>query len=95
MSGFQGKKNVYTCDTCGRQTVTVDRDDGTTPFMIDCTGSGCKGYMQSSLYRVDQALPATHEWYRPALSEMKNRKRHLRDHVERGGLLLREIGAAS
>lgn len=28
--------NVYVCRKCGGHTVTVDVDDGVTPFMIGC-----------------------------------------------------------
>jgi hypothetical protein len=93
MSGFQGKKNVYTCDTCGRQMVTVDRDDGVTPFATRCS-CPARAHMTSSMYQVDQALPATHEWYRPAPGTLL-KSIHVHEHVKRGGLLLREIGAVS
>src|SRR3974377_965449 len=33
-------ENVYTCRKCGGHTVTVDRDEGVTPFMIGCRESG-------------------------------------------------------
>src|SRR4051812_6698473 len=64
MSGFQGQKNVYVCQTCGHNTVTIDRDDGTTPFLTGCTKDGCKGTAQSRCYQVLEPLVPTHEWYR-------------------------------
>ncbi|MDO8476746.1 MAG: hypothetical protein Q7W02_11280 [Candidatus Rokubacteria bacterium] len=49
--GFQGlpvsvagKVNVYVCPKCGRGTVTIDRDEGTTPFLLRCRASGREGY---------------------------------------------------
>jgi len=56
--------NVYVCQKCGGYTVTVDVDEGTTPFMIGCRagaiedfGEGvavvnnkCKGFAYSSFY---------------------------------------------
>jgi hypothetical protein len=87
---FQGKLNRYTCRECGGAFVTIDRDDGVTPFMTGCQMRvGCKGPAQSALYRVEQSLRPTHEWYRPTVLE------HLRpgerQHVEMGGLLLRRV----
>ena len=95
--GFKGKKNVYTCKQ-NHRTVTIDRDDGTTPFMIQCLfgpeGSApvCKSMAESSFYRCDQSLVATHEWYKPSAEEMSREKRPaILQHVAMGGLLLRRI----
>lgn len=88
--GFKGKKNIYTCDKCKGHVVTVDKDRGVTPFMIECKATdGCKGMMQSSIYRVfDQEMRADYEWYRPTAPEVV--KPHLQHHVDQGGLLLRK-----
>ncbi|MGX9389778.1 hypothetical protein ACWX0K_10870 [Nitrobacteraceae bacterium UC4446_H13] len=88
-SSFKGKKNIYTCDTCGGHIVTVDIDAGVTPFMIACkVAETCEGTMRSSLYRVfDQSMRASHEWYRPAPPEALTGSQL--DHVMMGGLLLR------
>lgn len=89
---FRGKLNIYTCDTCRGHIVTIDMDAGTTPFMIAChavqEGEGqCKGRMTSSMYRVfDQSMRPDYEWYRPTGYVIPN----LRDHVNRGGLLMRK-----
>ena len=87
--GFAGKKNIYTCDTCHGHIVTIDLEDGVTPFMIGCRATErCKGMMKSSMYRVfDQTMAATHEWYKPGSAE--NLDYDTRKHVEQGGLLLR------
>lgn len=90
MAGYQGKINIYVCDVCKGNMVTIDRDDGTTPFMTSCKAKyGCEGPMVSSMYRVDQTLRPTHEWYAPTVLD------HLRpaerQHVEMGGLLLRRV----
>lgn len=85
-----GKKNRYTCQECGFQFVTVDKDPGTTPFMCGCQKPGCKGTAQSEFYRVDQSLPATHEWYRASDVEARGMKPHVRQHHDMGGLLLRK-----
>ena len=88
--------NVYQCNN-GHDTVTIDRDEGTTPFITTCPV--CKERSQSRLYRVDQGMIPTHEWYRPTGAEIDDicidkpweQQRMIRHHVSRGGLLLREI----
>lgn len=90
-----GKKNIYTCTApgCGAHIVTVDRDAGVTPFMIPCKIPGCPGMMQSSMYRVfDQNMRAFWEWYKPPVIQLLTPCE--RDHVEKGGLLLRRIPAS-
>ncbi len=95
MAGFQGKKNAYTCGGCGFQFVTVDTDDGTTPFLTSCQRQNdkgdrcCGGTAQSSMYRIDQSLPATHEWYRMTDGEAAKHNAAVRQHHTMGGLMLR------
>jgi hypothetical protein len=95
----QGKKNIYTCGECAGVIVTVDRDEGVTPFMLGCRATeGCGKMMQSSFYMVNQDLEPTHEWFRPEdleaylVEEVDERDRvAMRDHIEQGGLVLRKI----
>ena len=86
--GFQGKLNIYTCRECGSHIVTKDVDDGVTPFLVGCKSPGCKGLMQSSMYRVfDQAMKHSWEWYKPnSLAGLSGSER---EHVRMGGLLMR------
>jgi hypothetical protein len=88
---FQGKKNIYVCDICKGHIVTVDRDRGVTPFLVECKATAfCNGLMQSSMYRVfDQNMRADHEWYKPTAPEIV--KPHLQHHIDQGGLLLRKV----
>lgn len=68
-----GKVNAYSCQVCQRTIITKNRNAGTTPFMISCHASkarGCRGMMQSSFYRLDQATPHTFEWVTPTESEL-------------------------
>lgn len=90
---FQGKKNIYECPK-GHQTVTVDVDDGVTPMMLRCRQKAdekhnCTEMARSSFYSVDQLLTAEYEWYKPA--SLKGLNSAEREHVKRGGLLLRKI----
>lgn len=83
----RNKINRYTCDTCGMHIVTVDLDEGTTPFFLACRATlGCQGRMLSAMYAVDQSLAPTYEWYKPTTKKVP---KHLRGHVKLGGLLLR------
>lgn len=82
--------NVYTCQSCGKHTTTVDVDLGVTPFMIQCPH--CKDHAQSACYPkarpIPQWVPApTHEWYRP---EPGTYNPINEPHVSKGGLLMRE-----
>jgi hypothetical protein len=84
------RKNLYTCDTCRGEVVTIDTDKGVTPFMISCRASpGCKGFMQSSFYRCDLSRVAQYEWYRPETIEGFDPA--TQEHVMKGGLLLRPM----
>lgn len=85
-----GMKNRYVCQTCGEGVTTVNVDDGTTPFMILCKATkGCKGFMHSSFYDVPQELPAQFEWFKP--ESLKGYSREMKEHIQKGGLDLREI----
>jgi ribosomal protein L40E len=95
----KGLINVYVCQTCGSQIVTINREEGTTPFMIRCeatTGwrqTRCQGNCFSSFYRVDQKTAPTHEWYRPTTTGERKKLADpaVAEHVRLGGLLLRRI----
>ena len=82
------RKNLYTCDTCHGEVVTIDIDKGVTPFMISCRATpACKGFMTSSFYNCDPARAAQFEFYRPETLEGFGLQ--TQEHVKKGGLLLR------
>ena len=94
-----GQINAYTCIKCGEDTVTVNRDEGVTPFIIGCRAGfpdTCNGEARSQCYNVSQALVPTHVWYRPDEAETKRlEKRHgevTGEHIRQGGLWLRAKG---
>jgi hypothetical protein len=86
---------------CGKKVVTIDRDEGVTPFMIQCPSCGTHG-AQSCFYRVrcsaSDSITPSHEWYMPDEGEIAEMLCEpelvstVTDHIRRGGLLLREIG---
>jgi hypothetical protein len=87
-----GKVNVYTCATCGGETVTIDVDDGVTPFMLGCRAKdGCRGMAQSSFYRphAGRGEPAW-EWYRPTPKAIRKMSPGMQKHVVMGGLDIRK-----
>lgn len=90
-AAFQGKVNIYVCEVCHGHIVTRDKDAGVTPFMIPCEAKpACKGKMVSSMYRVfDQTMAEDSEWYRPSAAQALSPWE--REHVEKGGLLLRKV----
>lgn len=96
------RENVYTCPVCSGHTVTIDRDEGVTPFMIGCRASGkvgdCNGKAESSFYppgpRPDHIPAPSWEWYKPDQTKFDTLSRWELEHVAKGGLLIRKIGEA-
>lgn len=90
---YQRKKNIYLCQYCGRGFVSIDIDDGTTPFMTGCIV--CKGTAVSMMYQCPQVvlaeIPAALEWYKPKALEYPSLPQHTRNHVDKGGLISRVI----
>lgn len=82
------KVNVYTCRD-GHQTITVDIDQGTTPFMLSCRTPNCGKLARSCMYQCDQDLKPEYEWYKP--TDIKKVEKVSREHVRMGGLLIRKI----
>lgn len=92
MSEAAGKINTYTCRVCAARIVTINRVEGTTPFMLNCrVKPGCKGVMQSGFYRGDQSETPTHEWFRPSIKAARRQGPDMVDHVRKGGLDIRPI----
>lgn len=87
-----GMKNTYTCGQCKGRIVTIDREEGVTPFMLACRVTvGCNAMMTSAFYRCDQTLIPAWEWYKPV--SLKGLDADTREHVKKGGLLLQRIPA--
>ncbi len=88
-TGFanNGRKNAYECEDCGAWIVTIDREPGVTPFMVEC--GICRQMATSKFYRVADRMQPTHEWYRPETSN--GLSPWSLEHVSKGGLLLRTI----
>jgi Arc/MetJ-type ribon-helix-helix transcriptional regulator len=63
----RGQKNAYTCGSCGKSMITVNRNPGTTPMFKGC--DYCGGEAKSRMYRIPQDSPPFFEWYRPLSEE--------------------------
>lgn len=92
---FKGKKNIYLCPSCGHGFVSLDVDEGTTPFMTKCLN--CSDMAQSMCYAAPQEVlgriaPAL-EWYLPSPNAVKKMSPAVKSHVEKGGLISRLTGA--
>lgn len=90
------RENAYVCPK-GHVTMTVDVAEGVTPMFLGCKELGCNSMASSSMYpKVPRPshLPAPKwEWYRPTRKQALKKERQYPgtlDHVENGGLLLRE-----
>lgn len=71
MSEPKGAINVYRCRDCGKPMVTINRDEGVTPFLKDCAFC-MRGTAQSSMYpEWAQKLPPEFEWYRQTEEEAR------------------------
>ncbi len=90
--------NVYICPVCAGYTVTIDIHHGVTPFMLGCRASGrpgdCGGMAESSFYpkgpRPPHIPPPQWEWYTPLEGEYRRLNRDMREHVDKGGLMIRK-----
>lgn len=90
--------NVYVCPVCAGYTVTIDIHRGVTPFMLGCRASGrpgdCGGMAESSFYpkgtQPAHIPPPSWEWYTPSDAEYRRLNRDMREHVDKGGLMIRK-----
>jgi hypothetical protein len=84
----KGRKNLYTCDICRGEVVTLDLDEGTTPFMLSCLATPkCQGLMQSSFYQCDPLRPHQYEWVKA--DHLEEYDPNMQEHIRKGGLVLR------
>lgn len=94
---FEPRKNIYTCPV-GHHTVTVDVDEGVTPFMLRCRQRAadgkhnCTEMAQSHFYRLtstEMMMEPEYEWFKPM--SLKGLSPEMKEHIRMGGLELRKI----
>lgn len=86
---MKDRKNAYTCDICGESVVTIDRDEGVTPFTLHCYATrDCDGTMRSQFYAQDEKTEGqpAYEWRKPTRAEYRRMSPAMREHVDKGGL---------
>lgn len=84
-------KNVYVCDeNASHRQVTVDIHRGVTSFLKKCPVKGCSGIGTSSMYIVVDDAEPEWEWFRPSRDEYKGLNPEMKEHVIRGGLMIRK-----
>lgn len=90
---MKGRLNRYTCQKCGQGIVTIDEDEGVTPFMLACRATkGCDGIMQSSFYRTDESEGAAQfAWRKPSRKEYEASSPGMKQHFDMGGLDIHQI----
>lgn len=62
MAESKNTLNAYVCPML-HATVTIHKDEGTTPMFIGCRTCGKQA--TSRMGMVDSSLKPTHEWYKP------------------------------
>lgn len=86
------KVNTYTCDTCNGSIITIDVDEGVTPFMLRCRATPkCPGTSRSALYREvvsDLNFRPHYLWVKPDAAEYEKLNKATQQHVDQGGLVL-------
>ena len=83
--------NRYSCDTCKKSIITIDREKGTTPMFLKCRATpNCFGQMSSAMYRGVSGQP-TFEWRKPTPEEYKAMSKPMKQHIDMGGLALYAI----
>jgi hypothetical protein len=92
-----GRVNGWGCKECGEYTYCIDIDDGVTPFYLGCRATeGCKG-KATSLFYPSADLPnyvrdqVKWEWYKPEPEEYQTLNEGMKEHVDKGGLMIREL----
>lgn len=80
--------DVYRCDKCGGETCTKYVDFGVTPFVMKCSHCGGNAVHRETVAGV--LNKTVHEWVRPPYEYYKRMSKGLREHIEQGGLVLRQ-----
>jgi hypothetical protein len=93
----RGTVNGWECDNCRRVMYAVHCSPGVTPAFLRCRQTvACHGWGQSLFYPPGPppaaVIAQVHwEWYRPTDAERNVLDPQENDHVEKGGLLLRDL----
>lgn len=100
-----GAINVYHCPDCDGYMAIEHVEEGVTPMFLACRVKGdlkdpandCEGMMVSMMYPAKPwpiELEPGWEWFRPTGQAFEMLSPEMRDHIESGGLALRQKVAA-
>ncbi|MDH6304629.1 hypothetical protein M2459_001364 [Parabacteroides sp. PF5-5] len=82
----RGVYDLYECEKCGHQQITLYEDKGVTPFMIRCE---CGDFMQhTKSFRSVPDYIRVSKWRRPTLDQLLMLSDVSIEHVLNGGLVL-------
>lgn len=97
------RRNIYICQGCAEPVVTVDVDEGVTPFMIPCML--CGATMHSLFYPKKHYLYNMHrvrfEWSKPTKEDIQKcvdnwpeAEHDIREAYEKNGQLMMQVRTA-
>lgn len=82
----RGIYDLYVCEKCQNQKITLYKDKGVTPFMIGCN---CGGSMQhTKSFKSVPDYVRVDNWIRPSLEQLNQLSTGLIEHILNGGLVL-------
>ena len=84
---MKDQRNSYLCKKCLGIVVTIDIDEGVTPFMMKCRADpGCGGESYSAMYRNVPNIKPHYLWRKPTPDEYKASSKDTKNHFDQGGL---------
>jgi hypothetical protein len=97
-----GQVNRYVCRACGKHTVTINLNSGTTPFGIKCPKCG-RPESFSQMYRVGKAaapggtiaVTVAECFYRPTKEVFDTLDYYTQEYVRNGALLHAPLGTVA
>lgn len=98
------RRNAYLCPDCMKLHITVDVADGVTPMFIKCEGCGktassfgyqLPGILHGAPTPSGKSLSPEFEWYKPGDTEYLKLSVAEKEHVDKGGLLMRKRTTAA
>lgn len=75
---------------CGNKIITTYADKGVTPFTMVCPKCG-KTMTHTEIYRGVADGVKVLKWYRPDYDEYVKLPKHIKEHIDNGGLILEDI----
>lgn len=86
---MEGNKDKFKCHECGFSVITIERDDGITPYVLPCLNKGCDSVMLSKFGKKAVVLGKSpdYELRFPTEDEYEKMSGKFREKVDNGYLL--------